>query len=253
MQNKNYKKYHEWIQVFSGIAIDFLQVTISLFTLILSCTLLLSSLAFANDGELLLVKSALKNSLSNKVEKLDVEYDYINSEILASTPPSFVRVARVTPKLGTFKAKVYYVDNTSKEIIGKYRAFTEVPMVKRFIKKGEVIAHEDLASSQVDITRHEQNFINHEQAIGFQAQRDLQPGYSLRIHDLSRPTIIQENDNIIILYKSNNINVEASGQALKSGVLGENIKVKNERSGKIMSGVVISKGMVEVGRGNYEN
>jgi flagella basal body P-ring formation protein FlgA len=220
----------------------------------LSVFLLTINLANAEDSELMLVKEALKSSLSSKVNKIDVEYDYLNNQIGQTATPSFVRVTRVVQKHGTFNARIYYIDNTAKEISGRYRAYTEVPMVKRYIKRGEVVSEEDLGRSTVDITRSEHNVIsNTEQVVGLQARHDLQPGYTLKISDLSRPTLIRENDEVTILYKASSIEVKATGVALKAGGLGEAIKVKNERSNKVITGVIVGRGVVQVKRNHNES
>ncbi|MDF2965534.1 MAG: flgA [Rickettsiaceae bacterium] len=220
----------------------------------LSVFLLTINLANAEDSELMLVKEALKSSLSSKVNKIDVEYDYLNNQIGQTATPSFVRVTRVVQKHGTFNARIYYIDNTAKEISGRYRAYTEVPMVKRYIKRGEVVSEEDLGRSTVDITRSEHNVIsNTEQVVGLQARHDLQPGYTLKISDLSRPTLIRENDEVTILYKASSIEVKATGLALKAGGLGEAIKVKNERSNKVITGVIVGRGVVQVKRNHNES
>jgi flagella basal body P-ring formation protein FlgA len=220
----------------------------------LSVFLLIISPAFAEDSELLLVREALKNSLSNKVHKIDVEYDYLQDDKTASASASFVRVTRVVQKHGTFNARVYYTDNSAKEISGRYKAFTEVPMVKRYIKRGEVLSEEDLGQSDIDITKSEQNIINNnEHIVGLQAKRDLQPGYALKNSDLSHPVLIKENDEVTLIYKSKAIEVKATGVALKAGAAGDTIKIKNDRSNKIISGVVVAKGMVQVNRDNYGN
>ncbi|MCC2646372.1 MAG: flgA [Rickettsiaceae bacterium] len=220
----------------------------------LSVFLLLISPVFAEDSELLLVREALKNSLSNKVHKIDVEYDYLQDDKTASASPSFVRVTRVVQKHGTFNARVYYTDNSAKEISGRYKAFTEVPMVKRYIKRGEVLSEEDLSHSDIDITKSEQNIINNnEHIVGLQAKRDLQPGYVLKNSDLSHPSLIKENDEVTLIYKTNAIEVKATGIALKAGAAGDTIKVKNDRSNKIISGVIVAKGMVQVNRDNHAN
>jgi flagella basal body P-ring formation protein FlgA len=208
---------------------------------------------FAEDSELLLVKEALKGSLSEKVKKLDVEYDYQENLANQVGNPSFVRVTRVAQKYGAFNAKIYYTDNSIKDIAGRYRAYSEVPMAKRYIKRGEVLSESDLEPTNVDITHNEQNIIGaNDQVVGLQAKRDLQPGRCIRNTDLKLPTVIEEKDEVTLIYKTKSIEVKATGQALKSGAIGDHIKVKNTRSNKTISGVVVNKGVVQVNRENHE-
>lgn len=210
--------------------------------------------SFGEDTELLLIKNALKNSLSNKVEKIDIEYDYVNNNELKNNTATIVRIIRVMPKYGTFKARVYYLDNSAKEIQGKYRAFTEVPMVNRYIKQGEILSEEHLSQKSLDITKNDQIAINDiSQIVGQQVKRDLMPGYIIKSTDLIAPTPIKVNDEVTMFYQNKNIEVKATGYAVKAGAVGDIIPVKNERSHKIVSGKVIGKGLVQVNREHYDN
>jgi flagella basal body P-ring formation protein FlgA len=209
---------------------------------------------FSEDAELLLVKSALKNTLSNKVDKIDIEYDYADGQGVKNSDATIVRVTRIMPKFGAFKARIYYLDNTAKEIHGKYRAFTEAPMVNRYIKQGEILSEQDLSQGSLDITKNDQTFVSGvEQIIGQQVKRDLLPGYVLKNSDLIAPTMVKVNDEVTVFYQNPNIEVKASGHAMKAGAVGDVILVKNDRSNKIISGKVIGKGLVQVNGDHHAN
>lgn len=199
-----------------------------------------------DDKELLLIQGALKNNLSSKVEKIDLEYDYV-APYDTNAGPSFARITKITPKLGLFKGKIYYNDNSIREVSGQYRAFTQVPVVNRYVKIGEILSIEDLTFSDIDITKSDQNILNqHSQIIGHQIKRNLSPGAAIKVADLIKPALVQAGEPLTILYKSNEIEIKATGQALKNASIGEIVKVKNDRSDKIIAGKVIGKGIVQI-------
>ncbi len=81
------------------------------------------------------------------------------------------------------------------------------------------------------------------QLIGGKSKKDLAPNQPVR---LSQICIVCRNDTVEIVASKGGLNIKTSGRALQDGVKGNNIRVQNIRSQKIISGTVIDIGRVQV-------
>jgi flagella basal body P-ring formation protein FlgA len=63
---------------------------------------------------------------------------------------------------------------------------------------------------------------------------------------LVAPSIINKGDEVLIVAKNRSIRIEMKGEALRNGVHGQQIPVKNLKSKRIIKAQVLSQGMVTV-------
>lgn len=82
--------------------------------------------------------------------------------------------------------------------------------------------------------------------IGMRAKRPIPPQKVLTIKDVVPPYLVKAKNEVEIMTKLGAISIKAKGTALKSGVYGEQIPVKNNRSGRVVKGIVIGRNLVEV-------
>jgi flagellar basal body P-ring formation protein FlgA len=83
-------------------------------------------------------------------------------------------------------------------------------------------------------------------AAGLAARHQLQPGQPLHDADLMKPTIVQRNDGVTIIYEAPGLTLTLRGQAQDGGALGDTINVQNVQSKHIMQGVITGPGRVTV-------
>lgn len=76
--------------------------------------------------------------------------------------------------------------------------------------------------------------------------RLIRAGSPVTFNMFRSPMVIQTNQPVRLLIKYNGIEVSAKGVAMMRGRVGELIRVKNESSGKIITGKVIDENTVEV-------
>jgi flagellar basal body P-ring formation protein FlgA len=84
-------------------------------------------------------------------------------------------------------------------------------------------------------------------AIGFSAVSTLYPGDVLRPADLAVPLAVRRNALITLAYRSGGLVIETQGRALDDGAAGTAIQVMNLSSRNIVSGIIRSPGLVEIG------
>jgi flagella basal body P-ring formation protein FlgA len=80
-----------------------------------------------------------------------------------------------------------------------------------------------------------------------QVKRPIASGHMIRQSDIVKPQVVRQGDGVEMVYSSGNIKLRTNGIASGSGAIGDTIRVKNESTGTIVSGVIKSKNLVEVG------
>lgn len=78
-----------------------------------------------------------------------------------------------------------------------------------------------------------------------EAVRDLPPGTVLRQYDLRPTTLVKRGQMVqILIGQGQGFQIAARVEAMQDGRFGEQIKLKNPESGRILSGVVRGPGAV---------
>jgi len=73
--------------------------------------------------------------------------------------------------------------------------------------------------------------------------RDMQAGVPLRSHDVRRATLVKQGQAVILtIGQSGGFVISARVEALQDGKMGEQIRLKNPESGRIITGVVTGTG-----------
>jgi flagellar basal body P-ring formation protein FlgA len=116
---------------------------------------------------------------------------------------------------------------------------------ERPIEHGEVLKLSDLAI--VRRAKSEGPAISDVHAVaGLAARHELRPGQPLHAADLVKPSIVQRNDMVIIVYEVPGITLTLRGQAQDAGALGDTINVLNVQSKRVVQAVVSGPGRVTV-------
>ena len=101
--------------------------------------------------------------------------------------------------------------------------------------------------------RHPRSEVGHDyivdptQAVGLAARFSMQPGRLLRTIDLMRPEVIRRNQAVTLVYQVPGITLTVRGKATEGGAVGDIISVLNERSKRVLEGVVTGPGRVVIG------
>lgn len=125
--------------------------------------------------------------------------------------------------------------------------YGDVVTVAHFVKANEVLTMQDLRVVSKPINNNGTLYITDpQQAIGRFSYYPLEPGEILRDDILAKPIIIKIGSRIYIRAQQGPIVAQAEGIAQSNGRKDEYIKVKNVRTGAILSGKVIDSHTVEV-------
>jgi len=116
----------------------------------------------------------------------------------------------------------------------------------KMISKGTLISKEHVSVQMRDITRAKGRFFTeHQDVVGSYTRRNIKNNALLNSHHIITPKDISKNDLINIVSGSEIYKIKTMGKALDSGNIGEQIKVMNIKSEKIIYCVIIDSNTVK--------
>ncbi|MGY8871113.1 MAG: flagellar basal body P-ring formation chaperone FlgA [Pseudomonadales bacterium] len=134
-------------------------------------------------------------------------------------------------------------------VMAKVNIFSMVATVRHPILKGSAIGANDLSFVRRNTSLINQSFFTTpDQLISLTARRNISAGTLLTANMLLIPKLVERNDTVIIEAIIGSLAVRTQGTALESGKKGEQIRILNNKSQKIIRAYVKSRGLVSVSR-----
>ena len=120
--------------------------------------------------------------------------------------------------------------------------------INKSLEKNSVLEFEDLEIIKSSKISQKSFFNNKEDLVGRKLKKNLKMGQLLHPRHLYEKFEIKSGDFLSIVSNIGNASVTVSGEAKDSGNLGDLIKVKNLRSGKIIKGYIKKNKIIKVFR-----
>lgn len=152
------------------------------------------------------------------------------------------------PQSGSFAAR-FQVSGDSRplDIEGRIELEVEVPHLAANLPAGSVIRPEDIEMRRVPLKFAESNgFARIEDLVGKALNRQTRAGMVLKPADVSEPKLVGRNELITIYFRTGGLTLTARGKALGDGGKGQVVPVLNTASNKIVQGVIVASGTVEI-------
>lgn len=112
------------------------------------------------------------------------------------------------------------------------------------ISRGQVLTDNDITISMVDLLRfRRQGFSSIERVVGAKTKKNVKLGDVIEQNDIC---VVCRNDSVLIQANASGMNITTKGTALSDGSFGEQIKVKNDKSNRIIDAQVSGIGEVTV-------
>ncbi len=138
-------------------------------------------------------------------------------------------------------------ENGKISLSGWVDRYEPVICATRFLPKNTVLDESHLQKKRINISKAPDNIVkNFDAAVKKCLKQTLRPGEYLRTNMLEQPTLIKRGDMIKIIARSGLLTVVAYGAAKTDGARGEQIKVKNTYTNRIVMGRVRDASSVEV-------
>ena len=128
------------------------------------------------------------------------------------------------------------------------RVFKDVAVLRSTLRQGATVTESDIELVGKDVTQLRGGYLQPAQAIGKSMRKTLSAGTVLIPDHLAGVKLIRRGQAVTIRAQSANFDVSMPGVALMDGEEGQRIRVRNEDSKRIVQGVVMSEGVVTVGR-----
>lgn len=115
------------------------------------------------------------------------------------------------------------------------------------LRRGEILTDADIELRKLDVYAIKKGYFTQaDQVLGLIATRTLPEGTPLSPNNVEQADVIKKGDEVLIKASAGTISVQASGTALASGAMGEQIKVENNQSKQTVKATITGKGLVEV-------
>ena len=112
----------------------------------------------------------------------------------------------------------------------------QILVLSKSIEKGEYIRENDLIF--INSPRKNVFYNFKEELIGRKVKQNLRKGQFIQPRHLFNKYYVNEGDPVVIVSKLKNMEVSTGAIAMKSGNIGDLLEVQNERSGKVIKGIL---------------
>ncbi len=129
----------------------------------------------------------------------------------------------------------------------RIKQMRDVVILRNNLSRGSILGHADLDLRRIDISsRTGHYFQDPGEVVGRVLTRAVRAGRQLQRHDIAAADIVQRGEQVTLVAETQGFAVRMQGKALTNGSRGELIRVKNVTSSRIIEGIVMAPGIVQV-------
>lgn len=126
----------------------------------------------------------------------------------------------------------------------KVKRLTRSLVAARNLSRGAIIGQQDLAPVYIDENTNLTTAVSDPNIlVGSRLKREVKAGDQIRANAFC---VVCKNDKINIVAKNKALQIKLAGIALEDGTVNDSIRVKNTKSGKVISAVVVGPSEVQV-------
>jgi flagella basal body P-ring formation protein FlgA len=217
---------------------------IKIFLTFLLFLTLFSSKSYSQAFDNSYIENFAKNYLQQQIEKptdgkLSIKINKIDPRIKIKNcqSPLKANIPEIN-KSRNVNIKITCTDSTPWKIYLTAKVAITVPVViaKQAIDKGTLLNRQNVTIAYRDSLKIRGTHINNlSQVIGSKAKRKITKGRSITRKNVC---VVCKGDNVSIMAKSKNFLIKTQGIALANGSIGDQVKIKNSRSGKTITAKV---------------
>ena len=169
-----------------------------------------------------------------------------NAEAVAN-PVQLVGL-RYTPGNGGFAARLMIAGTDAPvDVEGRIELMVEAPHLVATRPAGTILAPEDIEMRPVPLRNAESpGAATIDQLVGKELTRQSRGGLMLRVTDVTEPHVVERNTMVTVVLHQGPMTLTIKGQALNEAAAGETVQVLNSVSRKILFGVALPNGAVEI-------
>ena len=188
-------------------------------------------------------KNTFYKDCINEIEIKRMFQNYKTIKVDCLDKNGFKLIMRVQTSKRDEKKKQIKPEKLSKALIRnkvskKKNELLKIIKLKKSLEKNDIIELDDIETVLVEKKHQTSFFSNKKELVGRKLKTNLKMGQTLHPRHLFESFDINNGDIISIVSNLGNVLVTVSGEAQDSGNLGDLIKVKNLKSGKVIKGYV---------------
>jgi flagella basal body P-ring formation protein FlgA len=134
----------------------------------------------------------------------------------------------------------------NKWISGTIRKYELTPVTTRLIQQGERIQAVDVRMEKTDVTYTKDGVLRVEDVHGQAVSRALPIGTPIWTNDLKREPATKIGQIVKVILGDDVLEVTTNMQAEESGFIGDQIKIRNLETKKVLTGLILEKGVVKL-------
>lgn len=125
--------------------------------------------------------------------------------------------------------------------------YRPVATASRNLGRGHRVSESDITLELKNTGRLRQGFVTGADALlDMELRRPLREGEAFRMSILAEPLAVERGDQVRLRANAGPIDVHTNGTAMSSGRIGDQIRVRNDRSERVVRGRIVAPGTVEV-------
>jgi flagella basal body P-ring formation protein FlgA len=129
----------------------------------------------------------------------------------------------------------------------KVLKYSGVVVANKALSRGDSISLSDLRIETKEVSTLSNGYVTSKHdALGMIIKRSIRAGEALRQNSMSPPLLVDKGDQVMVTASTGKLSVSTHGIALADGRMGEQIRVKNLRSEKVIRARITDKGRVMV-------
>lgn len=218
----------------------------------------LSTINVARDGTLIgqdMIDAAIRQTLVNDGtlrNGMDVTTEIATRlpalYAAASDQPIIIDQFRFYPANSNFSARILISGQSDAlNVQGRLYFTVEAPHLTRSLPSGSVIQPTDVEMRAISAQLADAAGVPRlEDLIGMQLNRQMRDGVLIRTADVGDPQVVARNDIVTLFLQRGAMTLTVRGQALNSASRGENVSVLNLVSNRVVNGIAVDPGTVQV-------
>jgi flagellar basal body P-ring formation protein FlgA len=155
---------------------------------------------------------------------------------------------RYMPENGAFVLRALIAGTDAPvDLSGSIELLVEVPHLVATRAAGTILVPEDIEMRPVPLRNAESSgAATLDQLVGKQLTRQSRGGLMLKPTDVTEPQVVERNALVTVIFRQGPMTLTVRGKALNNAAAGDSVQVLNPTSRKILHGVALQNGAVEL-------
>jgi len=211
---------------------------------LLSALALPSSLAWAEDAEVLIEEQARHQWGADLPPDAQIRVRFSSAGVQGA---ELISAFWMDSDTGRFLANAETAAGMTHRLEGRVSAVMQLPIPNRSLMPGEIVGAADYQMAEMSLSRIGAYTVTDAAKLeGMQVRRMLTQGRPVMTQSVMEPLVIDRGDRVSILYDDGRLVVTAPGRALDSAHRGQELRIVNAVSNKSLVAIAREEGLVEV-------